>query len=355
MSRPQKFPLRLLLYIAVLAYLVGDLFIFNGPLRWRIDLGDPTSPAAIAQAKSRGVVARVAGHPISRSQLERAVSEQLWLQGKSPENSAPADLASAREAALDQLIDHQLLRLQTRALDAQLSASDGEIDERIRRLVGRFETKGALESAMKSQGISNEKELRARLAARIRQEKFIDLRIGPAIRVSEEEAAEWFAENEKSLGLPERIEARHVFIPTLSHPPEEAREKLAGALAELTEKKKDFAALAKELSFDPATKDSGGALGWMTRDRLPADFAVPVFAMKPNEPALVRTKLGWHLVEVTARKDAAARSYAEAKPEIIAALEAFKRREAVAKVRNSLRSAESARIEIFHDVLATLP
>jgi parvulin-like peptidyl-prolyl isomerase len=352
MSHARKFPLRLLLYITVFAYLVGDLFIFHGPLRWRIDLGDPASPAAIAHAKSMGIVARVAGQPISRSQLERAVSEQLWLQGKSPASATPAEVASAREAALDELVDHELLRLQTRALEAQLKASDEEINERIRRLVGRFETKGALETAMKSQGIPNERNLRERLAARIRQEKFIDVRIAPAIRVSEEEAAKWFAENEKSLALPERIEARHIFIPTLTHPPEEAREKLAAALAELSEKKKDFPALAKEISLDPATQDNGGALGWMTRDRLPADFAAPVFAMKPNEPGLVRTKLGWHLVEVTARQDAVARSYEDAKPEIIAALESIKRRDAVAELKTSLRLAEAGNIEIFHDVLA---
>lgn len=355
MSHARKFPLRLLLYIAVLAYLVGDLFVFHGPLRWRIDLGDPASPAAIAHAKSKGIVARVAGQPISRGQLERAVGEQLWLRGKSPANAAPADLASARELALDELIDHQLLRLQTQAIETELRVGDEEINERVRRLVGRFETKGALETAMKSQGISSEKKLRGRLAARIRQEKFIDLRIGAAIQVSEEEAKNWFSENEEALALPERIEARHVFIPTLSHPPEEARERLAGALAALTEKKKDFPALAKEISLDPATKNIGGALGWMTRERLPADFAVPVFAMKLKEPALVRTKLGWHLVEVTARKNAAARSYEEAKPEIVAALEASKRRKAVAELRSSLRLAEAARIEIFHDVLATLP
>lgn len=355
MSSARKFPLRLVLYLSVLAYLAGDLFIFNGPLRWRIDLGNPASPAAIAHAKSKGVVARVAGHPIYREQLERATSERLWLQGKSPKNLAAPDLVKAREAALDDLIDHQLLRLQTRALNAQLSASAEEIDERIRRLVGRFETKGALESAMKSQGIPSEKKLRARLAARIRQEKFINLRIAPAIQVTEEEAAGWVAKNEKSLWLPERIEARHIFIPTLSYPPEEARETLAVALTELAEKKKDFSTLAGELSLDPATKDIGGALGWMTRNRLPADFSVPVFAMKPNAPALIRTKLGWHLVEVTARQDAAARSYEEAEPEIMAGLEAIKRRQAVAELKNSLRSGDAARIEIFHDVLATFP
>ena len=206
---------------------------------------------------------------------------------------------------------------------------------------------------MKSQGIANDKDLRDRLAARIRQEKFIALRIGPTIKVTAEEARQWFDENQNSLSLPERIEARQIFIPTLDYPPEEAKQKLTAALAALTDKQKDFPTLAKELSEDPATKDRGGALGWMTRDRLPADFAAPVFSLETNKPTLIRTKLGWHLVEVTARKPAEPRTFEQAKPEIFAALEAIKRRQAVADFRKSLRKLETARIEVFPQVVTS--
>ena len=37
---------------------------------------------------------------------------------------------------------------------------------------------------------------------------------------------------------------------------------------------------------------------------MPADFAAALFHMETNKPVLVRTKLGWHLVEITARKAA---------------------------------------------------
>lgn len=339
MLRPGKSTsLRFVLLGAVIAYLLGDFFIFNGPLNRIIKSYSLPKP---------DLAARVSGHPITRSQLERALNERLWLEGKTAASLAPADLKFARKASLDELIDHELLRLQVQAIAAQLPVSAAEIDERLRLLVGRFESKGELETAMKSQGIAKEQDLRDRLAARIRQEKFIALRIGPSIKVTDDEARKWFDENQQSISLPERVEARHLFIPTLDHPPEAAKQKLDAALAELTEKKKDFPTLAKELSEDPATKDNGGALGWMTRDRLPADFSAPVFSLETNKPALVRTKLGWHLVEVTARKPAEPRAFEQAMPEIIAALEAIKRRQATADLRKSLRKADAPKIEIF--------
>ncbi len=343
-----KFTIRALCLIAAV-YLAADFFIFHGPLRQKFDLLDPQSPAAIAAAKSKGVVARVAGRSITRSQLDRSVSERLWLDGKSPTALDPTEIKSVRLAALDALIDETLLDLQSETLTAQLTVSPREIDERLARLSARFEDKSTFETAMKAQGIPSEQALRDRLAARIRQEKYVELRIAPAIQVTDEDARKWFEENKAAIALPDRLEARHVFIPTLDHPPEEAKQKLDAALAELLEKKKDFPTLAKELSEDSATKDRGGDLGWMTRDRLPTDFAAPVFSLELNKPTLIRTKLGWHLVEVTARKPAEARSFDQAKPEILAALEAIKRRLATDDLRKSLRKLEAAKIEIYQE------
>ena len=290
----------------------------------------------------KNLAARIAGQPITHSQLDRAVEEQLWLAGKSAVSFTSAELALARDAALEGLIDHELLRS-----EAQASVSPAEIDERLARFAARFETKSALETAMKSQGIATEDALRTRLAAQIQQEKFIEQRIAPAIAVTEGEAQKWFDQNQASISQPERIQVRHIFLPTLDHPPEEAKLKLAAALAALTANQSDFATLAREISEDPASKDHGGELGWMTRDRLPTDFAAPAFSMELHRPALVQTKLGWHLVEITAHKPAEPRSFEQAKPEILAALQAIKRRQAISDLRHSLRSRDGVKIEVF--------
>ena len=351
MAPLKKLALRLALYGAVIAYLAADLFLFRGPLRRAIDRADPSSPESIAAARARGVVARVFNHQITRDQLERALRERLWLQGKTPESLGPEQLKTLRYAALDDLIDHELPRVKAKAHAPQLKVTDAEVDERLRRFTARFESRDAMLSAMKSQGLGSEQDLRDRLAARLQQEKYVEMKIEPLIRITDDEAHRWFEENAAQLAIPERVQVRHVFLPTLDHPPEEAKAKLDAALADLNAGKKDFATLAREISEDPASKERGGDLGWMTRTRLPEDFAAPVFSLPLQQPTLVRTRLGWHLVEVTDRKPTEPRSFDEAKPEVLAALEAVKRRQAVAEYRDALRRFEAARILVFHDML----
>jgi parvulin-like peptidyl-prolyl isomerase len=326
--------------LAATLYLMGDALIFQGPVHRWLRTVIPVNP--------KDVVARVEGHAITRSQHDRAIAERLWLIGKS---SSANQTAADRAAALDELIDHELLRLEVKAQASQLPVSEKEVDERLRRFASRFESQEALAAAMKSQGIAEPTDLRARLASQIQQEKYIALRIAPAIQVSDAEARQWFARHAQAVAHPERIEARHIFIPTLDQAPETAKRKLEAALVSLTAKQKDFATLAKALSEDPATQNRGGDLGWMTRDRLPADFAAPLFALEQNQPTLIRTKIGWHLCEVTARKGAEPRSFDQAKPEIVAALDALKRRQAVADFRKSLRNASADRVEVIHRLL----
>lgn len=355
MTSVGKFTLRLAIYGLVLAYLAGDLFVFHGPLRRRLDLADPDSAAAVAEARRTGVVATVFNHKITMDQLDRAVRERLWLDGRKVGDLTPEDLRLIRYVALNELIDHELLRVKAKANAPDLIVTDEEVDERLRRLASRFESRDAMEKSMKSQGIADESELRERIAARIQQERYVESKVAPLCEVKEEEARSWFSEHRKELEIPGRIEVRHVFLATLDKEPGEVKTKLEAALADLKADKKSFADLAAELSEDAASKPRGGRLGWITRDRLSADFTAPVFALDENEPALVRTKLGWHLVEVTGRKPARARGFDDARDEIVAALEAAKRRQAVADYREALRKFEAAKIRIDHGMLADDP
>lgn len=343
---------RLALYGLVAVWLAGDLFVFHGPLRRRLDRADPRSAEAVAAAKAGGVVARVFNRQITRGQLERALHERLWLEGKTPADLTAANLKLARYAALDELIDHELLRVKAKANAQELRVTDDEVNERLRGMLARFASRGEMERAMKSQGIASENQLRERVAARIQQEKYVEMRIGPLSVVTDDEAREWFAEHAGELAVPERVKARHVFLSTLDRPRDEARKTLENALTELKSAKVDFPALAASLSEDPASKERGGDLGWMGRGRLPEDFAGPVFSMPMHQPTLVDTSIGVHIIEVTDRQPSRERSFEEAQTEVMAALRTLKRDQAAREFRDALRRFEAEKIEVFHDMLA---
>ncbi len=351
MRHTKGFVIRIFLFSALLIYLGADLYVFNGPLRKRIQRGLPDSPESIAAAKSQGVVARVLHLPILATQLERATKERLWLRGKKLEDLPPQQRRVERLAALEDLIDHQLLRIKTKHNATGLPVAEAEINEALKLLAARFESRDAMQKELAAEGIDSEKELRLRIGGRLQQQKYVESRIAPQIAVTEEEARAWHEAHAKELARPERIEARHIFLSTLGNDPATARATLQKALNQLTAKTKDFPALAAELSGDPRTKAAGGNLGWLTQDRLPADFAAPLFALPLNRPTLLRTKLGWHLAEVTARKPAEPRSFEEARAEVMAALEAVKRRDATRDYRQALRAQEGRYIEVFADMI----
>lgn len=59
----------------------------------------------------------------------------------------------------------------------------------------------------------------------------------------------------------------------------------------------DFAALAAAHSDDVGSKDSGGDLGWISKDMMPGPFSEALFAMQPgaiSEP--VKSDFGWHVI-----------------------------------------------------------
>lgn len=347
----KKMSLQFVFYGLVIAYLCADLFLFHGPIARRIALSDPTHPENIAEAKSRGVVARAYTHQITRSQMERMARHLMWLKGIDYDSLPAEQKRLVHYTAVNELIDHALLKIKAMAYSSEITVDEKELDARVARFKAGFRDEKELTAAMRSQGFGSEQDLRERFAARIQQERYVEMKIGPLAAVSEEEARTWYGEHANALAQAARTRARHVFLPTLEHPDEDARAQLEAAKQALESGAESFAQLAARISKDPATSACGGELGWFVDSQLPEGLPAQLAALPIAKPTIVQSRIGWHLIEVLERKPAEARSFEQARPEIEVALTALKRQAAIEEYRKALRQKSRLHIEVFHDML----
>ena len=341
--------MRLVVYSIGIVYLFLDLFVLDGPLRRKMRRDHPQSPERIAAAKAQGVVARVYYQPILLSQVDRRVDERMWKEGRKLESLSKEERKLLRLAALNDLIDlHLLSRIKVQFNEPEDSVRPEEIDAAAERFVKGFENVPELEQGQAQQGWTRE-ELRLRLAAKIHQQKYLDRLI--SVDVSEEEARGFYETHREELAQPDRVRVRHVFLAHLENDPTEAKKMLEEGRRKLLAKEATFAELAAAMSEDERSKKTGGNLGWMQAGRMPEDFGGTVCALPLTTPRVVRTNLGWHLVEVLEKKPGESRSYEETRDEIVAALEAVKRDEGLRAYRHQLRIFEQGKVEVFREAL----
>jgi len=120
--------------------------------------------------------------------------------------------------------------------------------------------------------------------------------------------------------VPEQVQARHILFKLAKDaPPEqvEATRKKAEETRARLASGADFAALARELSDDPGSKDKGGDLGFFQRGQMVPPFEQAAFSLEPgklSEP--VRTDFGFHILRVEERHPAEDRTYEQVREEL---------------------------------------
>lgn len=346
-----SFVVRMIVWSSLALYLVCDFFWLEGPLKRELRKQFPSKQEQHQNAVTQGICAKIYNQPIYISQVDRRVREKLYRTGRTPDSVKNKEYQWLRWAVIDELIAEHLLRIKTEANRETAPISEPMIDAEVKRFEKRFSSAEELEAALKQQGIANHKELRYRMAARLQQEKYLFTKISKSTSVSEDEARSWYQQHGETMKMPERRKVRHIFIATLDTPSEQAETTLTELLTRLQSGSDDFASLAATHSEDARNKTHGGELGWVQSERLPKDFAVPVFDLPLNTPSLIRTKLGWHIVEVTGIKAPEQLPFEQLKPEITQALTDSRKTEAIRQYKHQLRLLNHPKVEIFAEVL----
>jgi peptidyl-prolyl cis-trans isomerase C len=224
-------------------------------------------PAPTPKPGDDPVVARVNGHELHRSDVELA-------QRSLPEQYQQVPLPQIYPMLLEQLVGGTLI---AEAGRKDKLADDPEVKQRL-----------------------------ARLEDRVIQEIYIKRAVAAA--ATDTKLHEQYDKFVKAQPGNEELSARHILV---------ASEDEAKAIIVDLGKGADFATLAKQKSTDPA-KDTGGDLGYFTRDSMVPEFADAAFKLGKGEytKTPVHTQFGWHVIKVEDRRSAPPPSFEDSKDEL---------------------------------------
>jgi len=144
--------------------------------------------------------------------------------------------------------------------------------------------------------------------------------------VTDEAMKKVYAEATKQMSEEKEVHARHILV--------EKEDEAKGILADL-KKGGDFVAIAKEKSKDPGSKETGGDLGYFTKDQMVPEFADAAFKLDKGQLSdPIKTQFGWHVLKVEDKRNRPVPEFEKVKDQV----ETFVVRKAQADLVTKLRA-----------------
>jgi peptidyl-prolyl cis-trans isomerase C len=194
--------------------------------------------------------------------------QQLLMQGQTPEQITElAAQQNVRESVLNDMIQEYLL------VEVAREEGIGVDAEEIDAAVEQQQSMGALPGEEPEGTPTPEEE--AELREEIARQQLVQAVIARQTR------ADMF--NSKHILVEEEATA------------EEVMDKL--------EEGEDFAELASEYSIDPGSADNGGEYGWVPRGTFVPEYEEAAFSAELNEPVIVESQFGFHVIVVEDREE----------------------------------------------------
>ncbi len=135
------------------------------------------------------IVATVNGHIILQSDWEDEVRYEAFMDG----HDLPQVTPEARKAALDRLIDQELLRQQINASDS-FHAGEADVDNRLLEIRKHYDPSGndaEWQQMLAKHGLT-EAEVKDRIALQLSLMHLVDARLRPNVQVDEKSIARYY-------------------------------------------------------------------------------------------------------------------------------------------------------------------
>lgn len=292
-----------------------------------------------AQAGESDTAAQVNDSVITRQRVQHGV--EALMQAKHLNYGGmtnPGQYKEMERQVLEELIAQELLWQE--ANRQGFSATSVELEQALGQLRQGYSSEEAFLGDLRQGGFTAE-SYRDDLGRQIAVRHFIDEMLMSRVALSSEEVRDAYVANQAQLIQPEQVNARHILIAL----PPTADDAAIAAARETIERVRveakagtDFAELAKRHSQD-STAVKGGELGFASRGSFVKPFEDAAFALKAGDISdIVRTRYGFHVIKLEARREARPLTEAEAAPHLRRYLASKKLQEVLQEEVKSLRA-----------------
>ena len=318
----------------------------------------PQEPLEHEAIDTSAIIARVNGIPIYTHALEsqlimaeagESVFRDMALESKDDQESGALTL---KMNVLNGMIALELAAKE--AIDRGYAPTEAELVAEIKKAIEEANADSEGQPAPSPDELSQyEKELRKQLPKTLALKKWHKYEFLPQMAVPIEEAWATYIQNPHLSLHGDIIRARQIFIgvPLLASP--EAR-KNAQDKAELTLKRlkngEAFGAVARQMSNDPDVNETGGDLGWMTKESYLPFLGQALQTMKPGELSeVIAAPTGFYIYQMVGAKDAGLEPFEGIRAHLVEYLSNKKLSRAVLIKTTQLYN--QAEIEIYDPIL----
>jgi parvulin-like peptidyl-prolyl isomerase len=261
-------------------------------------------------------IVKAKGFEIKRSELDQVLS------GAKANAAASGQMLPAGfdVEVLEKLITIQML-LQ-KVTDADRAAGKTEADQQYANMIKRFGSEEMLQRQLKAVGMTV-----AELRGKAEQEATANAVLKRELNVkpTEAEAKAFYTKHAAEFEQPELAHVRHILLLTIdpsTHSPLmtntiAAKRKQIDDLRKQIEGGADFAALAKQYSEDPGSKENGGELPEFPRGKMVPEFESAAFTLSSNQLSeVVTTAYGFHVIKSLGKTPAKTFAFEDSIPQI---------------------------------------
>src|SRR5882757_3238740 len=173
--------------------------------RWLLLCSALVVPVSAGQIVDR-MVANVNGHVLLQSDWEEELAYEAFVNGRSPDSFTPEE----RKAALDRLIDQELLREQVRPSEPTPADEIGARVKEVRKLHPEAATDDGWRAALQRCGLT-QADLEQRLGESIQLMRLVEARLRPSIQIDQKAVESYY--HEQLLPELKKAGSREVALP----------------------------------------------------------------------------------------------------------------------------------------------